>query len=436
MHARGIIHLVGMVLVAMSTSARGQEYDEAPVSYRTTAPKNRVADLFAAIESGQQQLDHEPGFGYLRSVLKALAIPESSQALVFSKTSLQRHRITPRTPRAIYFADDVYVGFCQQGDVLEISAVDPQLGAVFYTLPQKLAERPRIVRQTDNCLICHSSGHTRDVPGHLVRSVYADGSGQPILSAGSFRVDHTTPLADRWGGWYVTGTHGAQTHLGNLVFRSGAVPQSIDRAAGANQTDLAEHIDTSAYLSPHSDVVALMVLEHQVAVHNALTRANFLTRQALHHEQTLNRELGEPADHAWDSTRSRIQSACEPLVECMLASGDAQWTERIAGTSRFAEDFARTGPRDPQGRSLRELDLDRRLFKYPCSYLIYSPSFQALPTEAKQYVFGRLNEVLGGADPKQKFTHLTTDDRQAIAEILKETLPEWAEGPPASTSVR
>ena len=436
MRVHGIIQAAVVGLVAMSTAASGQEYDEPPVSYRTAATDNRVADLFAAIESGERQLDHEPGFGYLRSLLKALDIPESSQALVFSKTSLQRHRITPRTPRAVYFADDVYVGFCQQGDVLEISAVDPQLGAVFYTLPQQRAERPRVVRQNDNCLICHSSGHTRDVPGHLVRSVYVDGSGQPILSSGSFRVDHTTPLADRWGGWYVTGTHGAQTHLGNLVFRSGEVPMSIDRAAGANQTDLTPHIDTSAYLTPHSDVVALMVLEHQVAVHNALTRANFLTRQALHHEQTLNRELGEPEHHVWASTRSRIQSACEPLVECLLASGEAQWTEPIKGTSGFAEEFARGGPRDPRGRSLRELDLSRRLFKYPCSYLIYSPSFQALPAEAKRYVFARLEEVLGGADPKQKFKHLSADDRQAIAEILIATLPDLPEGFCAGVSPR
>ena len=133
---------------------------------------------------------------------------------MFSKTSLQRHRISPRTPRSLYFNDDVYVGFCQQGEVLEVSAVDSQLGTVFYTVSQQPSERPHLVRQSDNCLLCHSSSQTKDVPGHLVRSVFVDTAGMPILSAGTYRVDPTTPIAHRWGGWYVTGTHGTQKASG------------------------------------------------------------------------------------------------------------------------------------------------------------------------------------------------------------------------------
>ena len=263
--------------------------------------------------------------------------------LVFSKTSLQRHRIAPRTPRAIYFSDDVYVGCCQDGDVLEISAVDPQLGTVFYTLDQTAAERPIVQRQTDNCLICHGSSQTKEIPGHVVRSVFANASGLPILSAGTYRIDHTSPLEKRWGGWYVTGTHGEQKHLGNLIVRGRAEPETIDNTAGHNLTSVADRFDTSRYLSPHSDIVALMVLEHQADAHNYLTRANFLTRQAMHYQQSLNRELGEPADHVWDSTKSRIKSANEPLVEYLLFSGEAELTGRIRGTSAFAEEFASAG---------------------------------------------------------------------------------------------
>jgi hypothetical protein len=325
----------------------------------------------------------------------------------------------------LYFTDDVYIGFCQEGEVLEISAVDPQLGAVFYTLDQDATLAPRFRRQTDNCLICHGSSQTKEIPGHVVRSVFADASGLPVLSSGTYRVDQTTPLKNRWGGWYVTGTHGDQTHLGNLVVRGRHDHDEVDNSAGLNQTCLDGRFDTSKYLTPHSDIVALLVLEHQADAHNFITRANFLTRQAMHHQQSLNRELKEPADRVWDSTKSRIKSAGEPLVEYLLFSGEAQLTAPIRGTSGFAEQFAQRGPRDRQGRSLRDLNLQSRLFKYPCSHLVYSPSFAALPHEVKDYVLGRMHEVLRGQDESEKFKHLTAADRAAIREILEDTLPDW-----------
>ena len=213
-------------------------------------------------------------------------------------------------------------------------------------------------------------------------------------------------------------------HLGNLVIRTDHVPNEVDNAAGMNLTDLGDRLDVAEYLTPHSDIVALMVLEHQAEVHNLITRANFFTRQAMHHQQALNRELGEPADHEWESTRSRIKSACEPLVEGLLSSGEAKLTGPIQGTSGFTAQFVAQGPRDSRGRSLRELDLQQRLFRFPCSYLIYSPSFQALPPEAKTYVLRRTWEVLAGKDTSEKFAHLTPDDRRSILDILGATLPD------------
>jgi hypothetical protein len=405
--------------------AAAQEFEREPIRYGQSEPDNRVSQLIDRLERGEARLDYEPHLGYLRSLLTELEAPVSSQMLVFSKTSLQRQRISPRTPRALYFSDDVYVGFCQQGDVIELSAVDPQLGAVFYTLDQQTSDAPRLMRQGDNCLICHASSQTKEVPGHLVRSVFADAAGMPLLASGTHRIDHTSPLKQRWGGWYVTGTHGEQKHLGNLIVRGRQEPSEIDNSAGQNVTDLQDRLDTSAYLSPHSDIVALMVLEHQADAHNLITRANFLTRQAMYYQQSLNRELGEPPDKVWDSTKVRIKSACEPLVEYLLMSGEAELTAPVKGTSSFATEFAERGPRDRLGRSLRDFDLKRRLFKYPCSYLIYSPSVKALPPEAKEYVFRRLAEVLSGEDQTKPFAHLTASDRQSIREILIDTLADW-----------
>lgn len=409
-------------LVAVVT-AIADDFDREPISYSTRQPDNRVSKLIAELESGKKSLKREPHFGYLRSLLAELQVPQSSQMLVFSKTSLQRHKISPHTPRALYFSDDTYIGFCQDGEVLEITAVDKDLGAVFYALAQEDEGQPRIKRNTENCLICHGSSSTKGVPGHLVRSVYSDASGLPILSAGTYRTNQTSPLRERWGSWYVTGTHGDQLHLGNLIVRGRARPEDADNAAGQNVTDLSSFFDTEKYLSPHSDVVALMVLEHQAEAQNYITQANFGTRQALHYEQSLNRELGKPADEHWDSTKSRIKSVCEPLLEYLLFSEETGLTHKIQGTSKFAEEFAQRGPRDKQGRSLRDFDLSRRMFKYPCSYLIYSEAFAALPREAKDYVLRRLHEVLSGKDTSKPFAHLSQIDRQNIREILLETLP-------------
>lgn len=420
--------LVWLVLLGMVPVAAAQDdFDRPPIEYSQSPAENPVSALAEKLERGEAQLEYDNDKGYLESLLKALDVPTSSQMLVFSKTSLQRQRIAPRTPRALYFNDDVYIGYCHLGDVIEISVADPKLGTVFYTLDQEESSKPPLTRQTDNCLICHGSSNTGHVPGHVVRSVFADASGQPVLSSGSFRIDHTSPLEQRWGGWYVTGTHGSMKHMGNHVAKT-RTPEEEDNSANLNLTDVSDRFYRDGYLTPHSDIVALMVMEHQTMCHNLLTKANFTARQAMHYEESLNRELGKPADHRWDSTTSRIRSTGEPLVKCLLFSGEAKLTAPIAGTSGFAEEFAARGPRDDQGRSLRTFDLQTRLFKYPLSYLIYSKSFDALPEPMKDYVWRRLHEVLSGEDTSEDFAHLSAADRQAILEILratKEDLPEY-----------
>ncbi len=429
------LHRVIAVIVTAVTILFGenlvvaQDFEREPINYLTALTDNPISQLAARLQKGEARLEHEDRRGYLKSLLKELDVPISSQTLVFSKTSLQRNRIAPRTPRAIYFNDEMYVGFCQHGEVLELSAVDPSLGAVFYTLSQEAAEIPKPTRQTDNCLLCHGSSNTRGVPGHLVRSVYVDAGGLPVLSMGTQRVDDSSPIEKRWGGWYVTGTHGKQLHLGNLVIKSTRQTEPVDNTSGQNVTELDSRFKTSAYLSPHSDLVALMVLEHQAEAHNLLTRANFQTREALHAEAGLNRDLKEPPAHRWESTTTRIKHASEALVKYLLFCGEAPITSKLQGTTTFADEFSQRGPRDSKGRSLRDFDLERRLFKYPCSYLIYSRSFDALPAEAKDVVLRRMWEVLSGADRSREFEHLSDDDRTAILEILRETKPglpaEW-----------
>jgi hypothetical protein len=415
------------LLVAAATAvlfagpAAATDLYQPPISYESATPDNAVTRVQKEIAAGRVALSRDDDHGYLRSVLKAFDIPESSQLLVFSRTSLQRSRIGPRTPRALYFNDDVYVGFCQRGDVLEVSVADPLLGTSFYTLDQEPAERPRFTRQTEQCLICHASSAVRGVPGHLLRSVYPDRGGEPMLGSGSYRTDETSPFEQRWGGWYVTGRHPFE-HLGNRTFR-GRYDEERVEPASQNVTDLRPFFTTGAYPTAHSDVVALMVLGHQAAVHNRIARATLEARSALYYQTELNRALKERPGTQYDSVKGRIASAGDDLVKVLLFSGEAKLTGPVEGTTTFARDFAARGPFDAEKRTLREFDLKTRLFRYPCSYLVYSESFDRMPDPMRDYVLRKLHAVLTGANEEPAFSHLSAGDRAAVLAILRATKP-------------
>jgi hypothetical protein len=404
------------------------DLDAPPIRYSTATATNVVTELQGKLKAKRTSLVADDEHGYLKAVLREFQVPVSSQVLVFSKTSLQRNRIGPKTPRAIYFNDDVTVGFCRSGEVVEIAASDPNLGTLFYTLDQDSTQPPRFTRQTESCLICHGSSKNQGFPGHLIRSVSPDSRGELVLSRGTKTVDHSTPFEDRWGGWYVTGTSGKQTHLGNQIVGGWSWADKDKQPASENIIDLKPYFTVANYLSPHSDLVALMVLEHQGEAQNRLTRANFQTRQALHEQTELNKAFSEPADTRSESITKRIHWACEPVVKYLLFCDEAKLTEPVAGTSDFAKEFAARGPFDAKKRSLREFDLKTRLFKYPLSYVIYTKQFDGLPAEAKARIYLRLWEVLSGKDTSKEFAHLTKEDRQAVIEILRETkkdLPEY-----------
>jgi hypothetical protein len=273
---------------------------------------------------------------------------------------------------------------------------------VFYSLEQ-VAGKPTLQRQ-GTCLGCHYSLATLGVPGFLARSIPTAADGQTLPWLGNATVTHTTPLEERWGGWYVTGKGGTQAHLGNLLLedpRAAALPPL--------EPALPESLDgrfVLDYLTPYSDAVAHLVFEHQLEMMNVLTRIGWEFRIAAaegHEPTTLERTI-------------------EDAVEYLLFVGEAR-LEPIRGTSGFAETFAALGPRDERGRSLRELQLDGRLMRYPLSYMIYSRVFDALPEDARAAVYRRLAAVLSGAIADERYAHLSPADRAAILEILVGTKP-------------
>jgi hypothetical protein len=410
--AAGVAALVATAIV----SAQLPSLAEQAVDYSKTAPTDAVARLQQQIDSGAVRLAFDPAHGYLPAVLQALRVPTSSQGLVFSRTSLQVDRIAPWTPRAIYFNDDVYVGWVQGGPIMEVASVDPVLGAVFYSLTQDATERPQFERQRHTCLQCHdSSSSTGGVPGFIMRSVVTDRYGYTVATDSGATSDQT-PLAKRWGGWYVTGADGGLTHMGNvmapaLAHEMGHVPTYLARTKleGHTVTSLADRFDTEPYLTPHSDAVALLVLAHQTSVHNLITLAKYESRKS-------TRLGGDPLAPS-------VRNVADQLVRAMFFVKETPYAAPISGTSGFATEFVAAGARDHAGRSLRDLDLQKRLFKYPLSFLIYSDAFDTLPDAVKAYVSQRIGAILSGADASQDFAHLTPADRDAIRGILEETKP-------------
>lgn len=375
------------VIFALAPSAPAQTYadnipvDHPAIHYSTGPLDNPVSRLQAQLENAQTHLDFsEGGPGYLPSLLKHLGVNVDSQALVFSKTSFQSQKISPRNPRAIYFADDVAIGFVRGGDVLELASLDPLQGIVFYTLAAGKTDRPHFTRRQE-CLKCHQGPATLGIPGIFVGSVFPGSSGLPDRS-GAIITDHRTPFEDRWGGWYVNALHGEQPDRANSVAPDPEEPQKLETLPSLFKT-----FNSTGYLSAVSDIVALMTFEHQTQMTNLMIRL------------------------AWQSRidPSRLDASIDALVHYMLFADEAPLKEPIQGVSTFTESFPKRGPRDRQGRSLRDFDLQTRLFRYPLSYMIYSPSFDALPEPVRARIYERI--------------YKSGRCSRAVFEILRDTKP-------------
>jgi hypothetical protein len=372
-------------------------------------PADPVARLQKRLENGQARLDFAPDRGYLTTLLRELDINIDSQVLVFSKSSIQTAHIAPRTPRAIYFNDDVAVGYVQGGDVLELSALDPRLGIILYSLDGEKSEKPEFSRR-DDCLRCHQGPVTMGVPGIFVSSLHPRTDELRDVHGSSFVTDDRTAFKDRWGGWYVTGTHGSATHLGNNVALVDPLqPGGRGGPETQNLTSLSGLFDTSRYPAATSDIVALMTLEHQTRMSNLMVRIGWDVRIAEHDGKK---------DEA---TRKQLFSEIDEMVNYMVFADEEPLPAPVSGVSTFAKTLPMRGPRDSHGRSLRDFDLRTRLFRYPLSYMIYDAAFDALPDMAKQRAYQRLLEILTGKDQSEAYARLSAADRRAILEILRET---------------
>jgi hypothetical protein len=402
------------------------------IGYADKPTHNAIARLQDRIDRGEVKLEFVPGRGYLDSLLKAIGIDPSSQTLVYSKTSLQIDLITAATPRAIYFDDDTYVAWIRNTNMIEINTMDSAVGPVFYTLANRDTSPAQLDRETSRCLTCHDTFSMMGggVPRFLFMSSPVTITGEPLTDEISKDTTDATPLSERWGGWYVTGVPNSVVHLGNLHIKGPAQPvQDLAslKLSGHTIDKLDSVFDTKPYLTDHSDIVALLVFEHQVYIENLVTRANYKGRTLVARENG-----GQSADAlTWDQLPPKAQTIMkamlEPLVKALVFVNATALPAKITGNSGFDRWFQAQGPRDGEGRSLRELDLNTRVFRYPLSYMIYSVGFEGLPKYAHEYIYHRLADILSGRDKTASYSHISPADRATALQILTQTKPAFAE---------
>lgn len=397
-----LTRVFGVLAFGLCASARAQTpkvpaYELPPVGYSKATPNDAVARLQRRVESGEL-IFKETGRELLVAVLKACEVPVESQTLVFTKTSLQKSLIGPATPRALYFSETVYVGWVP-GGLIEVAAMDPQLGPVFYQFKANAApgERTGFVRDA-SCLLCHGYFFIRDVPSLLALTVLPDSKGDMLPRSDFDLVDDAIRFEKRWGGWYVTGYTGKPNHRGN-AFGSGEGKEALVPPNDSRPSELSEFFDASPYPGATSDMATLLILEHQMATTNSLTRVGQNVRLG---------KFATPTD----------------VVDHLLFRKAATLPEGILPNESFLKVFMADAKRSSRGEALKDLRLNGRLFQNRCSYLIYSEAFAALPGGMKARIYDVLYQALHDNDPTSRYGYLEAEEKKRIYRILLETHSE------------
>jgi hypothetical protein len=401
------------------TLAATDLWDMPPIRYSETASNDPISKLAKEIESGKREIRAMEPLARLRFILNLLDIPPESQILVYSKTSKQNALIHPGNPRCVFFNENAYVGYVPGGDI-EVIAHDPLLGSVYYLIEAGGGDQAlRISRDTSDCLSCHGTARTESVPGVLVRSVFPDGDGQPLLSLGTFQIDHSSPIRERWGGYYVTG-RSSLPHLGNRTF-----VDTAERSFPSEAVELATvsgKIDVTRYPRATSDIVALMLLEHQCIVHNQMVSATMNYRRI----HWLQKSLDPAADPDAGAAGKHADESARKIVDLLLFENEAELGENgIEGDPAFQEAFNRRLPKTADDRSLADFQLNDHLFKHRCSYMVYSEVFNSLPPRVKSAVITRLHAILESDPGPGNHPEIKASERRKIVAILRETLPDW-----------
>ncbi len=375
--------------------------------YWNRTPKDPFTRIKDDLEQGRLNLDESSEQGYLVSLLKALKIPVETQMLVYSTTSLQLSLISPRSPRALYFNDDIYLGYVPGGKI-EIVSIDPELGAIFYIFDIPKAGTRPVAERSRRCMNCHSDEDTREVPGIVIKSVIPGPTGGSLESYRRGLSGHEIPLSDRFGGWHVTGAEEIGPHWGNLTGRF--TPQGIV----TTPLPPGERFDWSIFPVATSDLLAHLLHEHQAGFVNRVVESHYRLRTA----------LARGKGKLLETDRADMERQVEELVRYLLFADEAPLPKGgMVGDPALKEAFLADRRAAASGESLRDFDLKTHLFRNRCSYMIHTPLFQALPEGFRRRLYQRMDRALAASPADRDYAHLPPDEKARIRAILKETVP-------------
>lgn len=382
-------------------------FGDEPHNYWTQPKDDPFTKFTERVEKGEVKLDASGGEkDFVTKLLGQLGISPSSQLWIFSATSLQSGRISTRNPRALYFNEDVYLGYVPGGQ-LEVASLDSELGTIFYIFDMPNGNAPVRFQRSERCMNCHAGEAQYRVPGLAVESVISGPNAGSLDAYRRGKSGHDIPLEERWGGWHVTGAPASLKHQGNVTGRSQAGKITLSEVLPGAAFDIQRYpVDTS-------DVLPHLIFEHQVGFTNRVTEARYLTRAAL--------AAGKGRLSTEDA--KMLDAKAAEFVRYILFADEAPLPrEGITGNAKFKEDFLRTREAAPDGTSLKDFDLRTRIFKYRCSYMIYSRAFTTLPKEFKDRVYAKLSVALNDTTPSREFAYLPAAEKRAIRGIVSATL--------------
>ncbi len=426
MHMRALV--VSLLLCSTLTgfSQFYNDYELEPHGYFSKDAKDPVTLLMKRVQRGEVLIKEPNGKPLVERLLRELGLNKDTQVLVFSRTSLQRREVSFSNPRALYFNESVYLGWMPNGRI-EIASFDPELGPIFYFQRELDDASSPLLTRTRSCLGCHAGDATNFLPGSLGRSVYPDKSGRSLRSIDDYRRSgHHIPLHDRYGGWFVSGNHGAMRHMGNAIASREGGEITIDREQFANLEKLDRFFSTEAYPAPGSDIAALLVFDHQVTMHHRLVEAAYRARQSLFDSKLDAKETDVSKLRKGRSTDEFLEGR-DKVVDYLLFRDETP-IPKVSCDPAFRRAFAANRIADSRKRSLKDLRLDGRIFENRCSYMIYSPTFDQFPPMLKGAIYARIHEILTSPKPVEGFDYLGKDEKRRILEILDETKEDLPPG--------
>jgi hypothetical protein len=258
---------------------------------------------------------------------------------------------------------------------------------------------------------CHAPHHLDNIPGLAIESVVPGPTGGGERAFRRQQSGHGVPLDLRFGGWLVTGTGPSfPQNWGNQIieYRDG---QPVQEPIAPGQL-----FDFNRYPIQTSDVLPQLVQEHQIGFVNRALQAGYRTRELL--------EGGPSPENA-----RLIDTMARSLVRYLLFADEAPLPRgSVPGDPAFKTAFLAERRPAANGAALKDFDLTTRLFRYRCSYEVYSPIFGGLPEPLKLAIYRLVDHVLGADPPDPEFAYLGDDERKTIRTILRETVADYPKG--------